>query len=282
MISCIEWVPKGVADPNPKRYELSKLERDLLEQDARELADVDGNEDEECDDEGMMKNDTRSKNKKDMTASEIVASQTVDSSALPEELKMDEYSDDDDTNPMSNESAIGDLLIGNDKPSHVEPEDSGESDDDDDLRDVPDTREYMPTDIKGMEAMQFDGHSGMPGDDEDEDDDASDLEDTNLQPDDAMIVVAKTEEVSNPYLYVRCEIFQYLTLFSIHFVWNRRDFHLSKLTFMRRKRVIYLSTMTFLCQPIRYVCHMVRLIVMAKLEIILLLEHFILVSKYGA
>jgi hypothetical protein len=201
MISCIEWVPKGVADPNPKRYEISKLERDLLEQDALELAE--GSEDEP-DDKAMINNEHSSpKSENGMTASEIIASQTVDPSALPDELKMDEYSDDDDVaNPMANESAIGDLLIGNEEPVHVEPEGSDDSDsDDDDIRDVPDTREYMPTDIKGMEAMQFDGHSGMPGDDED-DDDASDLEDTNLQPDDAMVVVAKTEEVSSPCTYV--------------------------------------------------------------------------------
>mmetsp|Transcript_4984 Transcript_4984/g.7191 ORF Transcript_4984/g.7191 Transcript_4984/m.7191 type:complete len:540 (+) Transcript_4984:677-2296(+) len=56
----------------------------------------------------------------------------------------------------------------------------------------------MPTDIEGMEAMRLDGGGGLheyeDGIEEDEEDNASDLEDTNLKADDALIVVAKTEE----------------------------------------------------------------------------------------
>ena len=32
MISCVEWVPEGAADPNPKRFELSKAEMEMLEE----------------------------------------------------------------------------------------------------------------------------------------------------------------------------------------------------------------------------------------------------------
>ena len=71
-------------------------------------------------------------------------------------------------------------------------------DSDDDLEDIPDTREYMPTDLEGLQAMGL-SHVGagaaMNLDDNEEDDDDSDMDDVNLSPDDAIIVVAKTEEV---------------------------------------------------------------------------------------
>ena len=31
MISSIEWIPAGIADPNPKKYELSSTEQELIE-----------------------------------------------------------------------------------------------------------------------------------------------------------------------------------------------------------------------------------------------------------
>jgi periodic tryptophan protein 1 len=73
-------------------------------------------------------------------------------------------------------------------------EDDDDDDDDeeeDDLADVPDTREFMPVDIAGLEAMGI-GHVGF--NEEEDDDDDSDAEDVNLSPDDAIVIVAKTED----------------------------------------------------------------------------------------
>ena len=74
-------------------------------------------------------------------------------------------------------------------------DDDSDDDDDDDLGDVKDTREYMPIDVEGLESMGLANSSGPMYFAEDEDDEDSDVEDTNLSPDDALIVVAKTEEV---------------------------------------------------------------------------------------
>ncbi len=232
MISCIEWIPRNVADPKPKRYELSKAERELLAQDAAaEQIQMEQEEDDDVDHDGNMNVDAKNDNgqhvpkvsapsegtgagEKKLTATEIIASQQIDPSALPKEFRMDEYSDDENDNNNSSNPAsnIGDLLIGNDEAGmmgidehgnvedHVEDEseDGNEFDDDDDLNDVPDTREYAPTDLKGLEAMSFGGYAGMKEFEEavNEDDD-SDVEDTNLKSDDALVIVAKTEEVSD-------------------------------------------------------------------------------------
>jgi hypothetical protein len=225
MISCIEWIPRNVADPNPKRYELSKAERELLEQGERE--EHDNNEEEDfnddnsdmIDDIAQVQVPEEGNPSSSLTATQIIASQKIDPSSLPKELRMDEYSDDDEENDGHHnhkQSNIGDLLIGNedfgtmgiDEDGKVEDIDIGggggsddndgdyDEEDDDDLADVPDTREYVPTDIKGLEAMNFGGYTGMNDFEEgDEVDDDSDVEDTNLKPDDALIIVAKTEEV---------------------------------------------------------------------------------------
>jgi periodic tryptophan protein 1 len=74
---------------------------------------------------------------------------------------------------------------------------SGE-DDEDDLADVPDTREYVPVDVEGLAAMglsQIGGVGGRMEFDDGDDDDASYLEDVRLTNDDAIVLVAKTEEV---------------------------------------------------------------------------------------
>ncbi len=209
MISCIEWIPKGVADPNPKRYELSKAERELLEQDAAEddLAEID---EDDMSEGGASKDGadlTEPKEAGEKSAAEIIASQRVDPKTLPEELRMDDYSDDDD-NDNQKQNDIGTLLIGHpestglgiDEEGKVEDEGDFDSDDEDQdgedmLEDIPDTREYMPSDVKGLEAMSFGGYAGQAdfGVD-DEDDNDSDIDDTNLRPSDALIVVAKTQE----------------------------------------------------------------------------------------
>ena len=83
-------------------------------------------------------------------------------------------------------------------------------DEDDDLLDVPDTREYMPIDIEGLQSMSLanvDYHNAMMMLDEDvEDGEDSDVGDTDLQPDDALVLVSKTEEVCNHqtvYIYYK-------------------------------------------------------------------------------
>jgi len=78
---------------------------------------------------------------------------------------------------------------------NTENDDDSDDDDEDDLRHVEDTREYMPIDVEGLESMGLSNSSGPMYFAEDEDDENSDVEDTNLSPDDALIVVAKTEEV---------------------------------------------------------------------------------------
>lgn len=100
-----------------------------------------------------------------------------------------------------------------------------DSEDDDDLEDIPDTREYMPLDMDGLNSLNFGGGTnngkgkvvmGEDGDgytmedlqnmtfqdiedldgEEDEEEDAEEDEDVRIREGDALIVVAKTEDVS--------------------------------------------------------------------------------------
>jgi len=213
MISCIEWIPKGVADPNPKRYELSKAERELLENDVQDG----GDEEFVTDDEEEMDHDNQDTQEapNEKSAAEIIASQPVDPSSLPADLRMDDYSDDDDNDDNAKQMDIGSLLIGNedtglgiDEDGNVEDDviegdsdkednddDEDVDDDEDDFEDVPDTRDYAPSDIKGLEAMSFGGYTGQADFEiEDDDEEDSDAEDTNLRPDDALVVVARIQE----------------------------------------------------------------------------------------
>jgi hypothetical protein len=220
MISAIEWVPQGAADPNPKRYELSKVEREMLEAQADMDAELAEGEDDSSDDgsgaDGANGPASTSK----------IQLEPVDMSTLPADLRMDEYSDDDDDDAKAG-GRVGNLLIGKETElmgTHLDEDgmpvedfdeeeseddkkngdgddddddgdDANDDDSDDDLADVPDTREFLPVDVEGLEAMGLSA-AGLGGalNEEEDDDDASDLEDTNLRPDDAMVVVAKTEE----------------------------------------------------------------------------------------
>jgi len=217
MISSVEWVPKGVADPTPKKYEMSPAERELIEQEANmeeALGDDDGNDDEDVDVEPVK--------------SKIVLP-PVDPKSLPADLRMDEYSDDDDENLAIAGSHIGNMLVGREHQmfgtktgedgmpeEDIDEEDEDEGDEaktevaigdsdsdndesDDDLADIPDTREYIPVDVEGLEAMGLSAVSTNGamylenlGDESDAED--SDADDLRLSPDDAIIVVAKTEE----------------------------------------------------------------------------------------
>jgi hypothetical protein len=67
------------------------------------------------------------------------------------------------------------------------------------LADVPDTREYMPVDIEGLNAIGI-SQTNAPtymDDDDDDADEGSDAEDVLIRSTDAIVVLAKTEEVSS-------------------------------------------------------------------------------------
>lgn len=255
MISCIEWVPKGVADPSPKRYELSAAEAEILQQQAelevaeerldKTTVEEDGTGNEKAEEDQQQQDGQAAKN-----ASSIASKlPKIDPSSLPSDLRMDEYSDDEDADAVRG-SALGQLLVGKDNEmigtrldangmpvndiDEEDDDDDGEddntkgkdgmekgkqtkkkndddsdedSDDDDDgigLDDIADTREYMPVDVEGLEAMNIGGSGGLYADHLMDDDDQaepdendSEADDTKLQPDDAIVVVAKTEEVSD-------------------------------------------------------------------------------------
>ncbi len=93
-------------------------------------------------------------------------------------------------------------------------DESGDSEDEDDFDDIPDTREYMPLDLEGLQSLGI-GGSKMTGgdnvysiedlknmtmnnteiDDSDNDEeDQDDADDIMLQDGDALVVVAKTED----------------------------------------------------------------------------------------
>lgn len=195
MISTVSWVPKGIADPKPKRFEISPAERQML-QEFREQQEAPGRQQEHdllVDTKDVIKKSTKK--------------------TVLGELRMDEYSSSDE-----DEAAVGKLLVpvedevSTDQEQHnMEGEESNSDDDnDDDLLDVPDTREYMPIDIEGLQSMSLanvDYHNTMMMLDEDvEDEEDSDVGDTDLQPDDALVLVSKTEEVCNSqtaYIYYK-------------------------------------------------------------------------------
>jgi hypothetical protein len=246
MISCIAWVPAGVADPNPKKYELSATEQELITMMEKQTVE---------DEKEPTKTNSASKNK---TKSKKLTSESEDQHksksadhGLPADLRMDEYSSDEGENDDAVAgSTIGNLLVAPDdsdsegkdehnarnnvnaKENDMEEDDDeddddddgdddsgdydSDDDDDDDLADVPDTREYTPIDVEGLQAMglsQVGSNAPMymhyPEEGDDDEDDDSDADDVKLGPDDAMIVVAKTEEVSFFYCVPRSFFINY-------------------------------------------------------------------------
>jgi hypothetical protein len=219
MISSIAWVPAGVADPNPKRYEMSSTEQELIRM-MQEKGSIDAGGGEKQNSKGMMA---------------VKKAQAPIVHALPADLRMDDYSSDEDEGV-----ALGNLLADKSLPipDDMVPEDEedeeeesedegedqeeemkdgktegahdegdmvsdGESDDDDfdDLDDVPDTREFDPVDVEGLEAMGLSHVSTANGamymDDLDGgESENSETDDVRLTSNDAVVVVAKTEEVS--------------------------------------------------------------------------------------
>mmetsp|Transcript_35831 Transcript_35831/g.48115 ORF Transcript_35831/g.48115 Transcript_35831/m.48115 type:complete len:303 (-) Transcript_35831:7-915(-) len=191
MISCVTWVPKGAADPKPKRYEMSTAELELM----KDYVNMDESLLQEEEDGG--EEEIEEEEEEEETPQKVELPK-IDPSTLPPELRMDDYSDDEEDEGKKNaarEAMIGSMLIGKDAMSDDEEDpnfNQGDDDDsDDDLADIPDTREFMPTNVPGLEAMGL-GRNALLEDDDDDDD--SDLEDTNLTADDALVLVAKTEE----------------------------------------------------------------------------------------
>ena len=205
MISSIAWIPKGVADPEPKRYEISNTERELLKM-------MEETDPEAMEAKLLARIEKRMKVSADSKAKKIV-------NDLPADLRMDEYSSDEEEG-----MAVGDLVLGKDTDlgesvvpseendnvdqaensdvsigSHHASETISDHDSDDDLADVPDTREYTPVNVEGLEAMglaQAGATGGMYAENfGQEEDDDSDMDEVKLSEDDALIVVAKTEEV---------------------------------------------------------------------------------------
>lgn len=184
MISSIAWVPAGVADPNPKKYELSAVEEQLVQ---------------------MMQ-------EKGSLSDKIQVAVPPEAHDLPADLRMDEYESSDDDEAAAG-LKIGKMLLGGetsyaadamaaDEGEEVD-EDGDEADDDqsersydsdDNLDDVPDTREFVPTDVDGLQAMGLSQIGTNGAIDEDEPDDDSVLDDVRLTADDALICVAKTED----------------------------------------------------------------------------------------
>lgn len=205
MISSVRFVPAGVADPNPKRYEISAAEQEIIDMMASEHPL-----------DAQMMAEPKKPNK-------IKLPQVPNDHGLPAELRMDEYSSDED-----NEMAIGDLLVGkqtmvdegaDEDEEESEDEDKQNDDDsgsesDDDNVDVPDTREYEPIDVEALESMGFSniGASGGMADLYDEDDE-SEAEDVRLTEDDVLVLVAKTEDVRD---IVPSEIAKFRFFFSPH------------------------------------------------------------------
>ena len=180
MISSVRFVPAGVADPNPKRYEMSVAEQEILDMMGEEPPVMDETKEE-------------TKNK---------LAQVPKNQNLPADLRMDEYSSDEDED--GNNMAVGELLIGkqtlvgesdDELEEGVQWDQGSDSDSDDDLTDVPDTREYEPVDVQALESMGL-GTGGIDDVYGDEEDD-SEAEDVKLTEDDVLVLVAKTEDVRN-------------------------------------------------------------------------------------
>lgn len=192
MIAAIEWVPAGVAAEAPKKYEMNAAEKDVLE-----MLQKQQQEEEEQGEAGPTKSSVSSRLPK------------IEASELPADLRMDEYCDDEQEG-----AALGNLLVeqeGQEIMEDVEDADAktdgniGDANDDmdssddeneieDNLEDVPDTREYTPIDVEGLEAMGL--GEGAAGEDRHrlfvEDD--SDAEEVRISKHDAVLVVAKTED----------------------------------------------------------------------------------------
>jgi hypothetical protein len=135
MISAIEWIPVGRANPNPSKYEYSRAERDFLSQlaasqlqteveegegtisidpSAKETGgDETGSNDDEwedVDDDEEEEEEEEEDKGSDAEPTHAGKLPKVDPSSLPADLRMDEYSDDDDDDDNDDERDVGGLL----------------------------------------------------------------------------------------------------------------------------------------------------------------------------
>lgn len=103
MIAAIEWIPAGRANPNPSKYEYSRAEQEFLEKvQAGELTTENDDDDEDWED---VDDDEEEQEEQ----GEEVEVPKVDPESLPKDLRMDDYSDDDEEDGEKN---IGGLLVG--------------------------------------------------------------------------------------------------------------------------------------------------------------------------
>src|SRR5210317_2226983 len=103
MIAAIEWIPAGRANPNPSKYEYSRAEQEFLEK-------VQAGGDElatENDDDDEWKDVDDDEEEQEEQEEEEVEVPKVDPESLPKDLRMDDYSDDDEEDGEKN---IGGLL----------------------------------------------------------------------------------------------------------------------------------------------------------------------------
>ena len=114
MIAAIEWIPAGRANPTPSKYEFSRAEQEFMArvQGGGGGGDGDGdgelgNEDEEQQWEDVDVEDD-DEQEGGASSSAGVSLPEVDPSTLPADLRMDEYSDDDDEEGKD----VGGLLVG--------------------------------------------------------------------------------------------------------------------------------------------------------------------------
>jgi hypothetical protein len=273
MISAIEWVPAGVADPSPKKYEFSPAEVELIQMmEEHNMTDL----------QGVQAHLERQQQSQDRASSKNQQQKSSDTDKqLPADLRMDEYSSDEEDNEAVQGTMIGKLLVENDhddmkddtsdnvesaeksdmKDSDQDDDEDDQSEDDDDLENVPDTREYTPVDLEGLKAIGLsqigtNAPAYMDGDDDDDDDENdSDAEDVRIQPNDAIVVVAKTEDVSIDQRFRKplwvCSIPCQNS--KLCFCVILRTLRRWRFSFMSQTLVICLCITTFLSQ--RSLCH---------------------------
>ncbi len=132
MIAAIEWIPKGVANPTPTKYEWSRAEQMFLERvkngslnnreeegDAAENNEDDNgggdgeweDMDEEKEEDEKDENEREEENYQTSSGnSKKVVVPKVDINSLPADLRIEEYGDDDEEDGDGGE--IGQLLVG--------------------------------------------------------------------------------------------------------------------------------------------------------------------------
>jgi len=174
MISSIHWVPAGVSARVPKKYELSSTERELVElmEKHGHLEGTAGGEAGAATTAAAEADETKERRADPASAGRKAKKAASANDLLPADLRMDEYSSDEDED-VDGGMAIGRMLVGKSLSSEVPQEmvpdeddddeeeegqqdqeedgrkrafdsdDNDDDDDDDDLADIPDTREFV-------------------------------------------------------------------------------------------------------------------------------------------